>query len=131
MSNIQLAKNLKYLRKKLDMKQDDVRTMLNISRQAYSNYERGNRTPDLDTLLYLADFYDVTLNDLVLCNLSGENDTFDTLSEGDIPYNVSKLQKSNDILYISDTELEMILSFRNLPKDKQTLIKGFLLNDNK
>ena len=53
MSNIQLANNLRHLRKKHGLTQRDLSGMLNISRQAYSNYETGKRTPDLDSLLYL------------------------------------------------------------------------------
>ena len=39
--------------------------MLNISRQAYSNYETGKRTPDLDSLLFLARCYRISLDALV------------------------------------------------------------------
>ena len=131
MSNIQLANNLKYLRKKHHLKQDDLRVMLNISRQAYSNYERGNRMPDLDTLLYLANFYNVTLNDLVLCNLSSDDDSFDSLSEGKIPYIVTKSLKNNHTLYLSEDEFELITKFRSLSSEKQALIKGFLLHNEK
>lgn len=131
MSNIQLANNLKYLRKKHHLKQDDLRVMLNISRQAYSNYERGNRMPDLDMLLYLANFYNVTLNDLVLCNLSSDDDSFDSLSEGKIPYIVTKSPKNNHTLYLSEDEFELITKFRSLSSEKQALIKGFLLHNEK
>ena len=129
MSNIQLAKNLRFLRKKHHLKQDDIRIMLNISRQAYSNYERGNRTPDLDSLLYLADFYNVTLNDLVLCNLSGGDDSYDELSEGKVPYIATKSKSTNRSLYLSEEELELVLGYRSLSSDKQELIKGFILHD--
>ena len=131
MSNIQLANNLKYLRKKHHLKQDDVRIMLNISRQAYSNYERGNRTPDLDSLLFLADFYKVTLNDLVLCNLSGGSESFEELSEGKIPYIVTKSPNNKHTLYLSEEEFEMICEFRSISSEKQALIKGFLLHNKK
>ena len=69
MPNIQLANNLKYLRKKHNLTQTTLSQILNISRQAYSNYETSKRTPDLDSLLQLTTFYQVNLNDLVLGNL--------------------------------------------------------------
>ena len=59
MSNIQLANNLRHLRKQHELTQKDLSRMLNISRQAYSNYETSKRTPDLDTLLYLSRLYQV------------------------------------------------------------------------
>lgn len=60
MANIQLAKNLRALRDANNLNQGDLSDMLNISRQAYSNYENSKRTPDLDSLLRLASFYHVT-----------------------------------------------------------------------
>lgn len=65
MPNVQLANNLRYLRKQHHMTQDDVSKILNISRQAYSNYETSSRTPDLDTLICLANYYHITLDELV------------------------------------------------------------------
>lgn len=38
MANVQLAKNLKTLRKKYNYTQQDVSTFLNITRQAYSHF---------------------------------------------------------------------------------------------
>ena len=70
MSNIQLANNLRHLRKQHELTQKDLSRMLNISRQAYSNYETSKRTPDLDTLLYLSRFYHISLDTLVLRNLA-------------------------------------------------------------
>ena len=68
MSNIQLANNLRHLRKQHELTQKDLSRMLNISRQAYSNYETSKRTPDLDSLLYLSRFYHISLDTLVLRN---------------------------------------------------------------
>mgnify|MGYP000523756457 CR=1 FL=1 len=65
MPNIQLARNLKYLRLAYGLTQDDLGAFLNISRQAYSNYETSKRTPDLDSLMRLADIYGVSLDQLV------------------------------------------------------------------
>ena len=53
MANLQLAKNLFYLRTISGLKQDDIADIFNISRQACSNYETSTRTPDLG---YLASF---------------------------------------------------------------------------
>ena len=47
--------------------------MLNISRQAYSNYETGNRSPDLETLVKLCNFYRLTLDEMVNGTLSIES----------------------------------------------------------
>ena len=56
MANIQLTENLRILRERSNLKQDEFSRYLNISRQTYSNYERGTRTPDLELLKSIADF---------------------------------------------------------------------------
>ena len=54
MANIQLASNLRTLRKQRGLTQTDLGSLLNVSRQAYSNYETGKRTPDLDCMVFLS-----------------------------------------------------------------------------
>lgn len=56
---------LKTLRTKEQKSQQEVADYLGITRQAYSNYENGNRNPDNETLLKLAEYFDVTV-DLIL-----------------------------------------------------------------
>ena len=52
MSNIQLVENLCRLRKAHHYTQQEISDLLNIPRQAYSNYETSKRTPDLDSLIH-------------------------------------------------------------------------------
>ena len=60
MANIQLAANLRRLRSDHNYTQAQISDKLNISRQAYSNYETGKRIPDLDILIRIADIYHTT-----------------------------------------------------------------------
>jgi transcriptional regulator with XRE-family HTH domain len=53
------------LRKEKGITQMDVAKVLDISRQAYANYEIGKREPDLATLLKLADFFGVSVDYLL------------------------------------------------------------------
>lgn len=55
------------------MKQQEVADALGVSRATYANYETGRRTPDIDTLIRLADIYGITLDELTghcvkMCN---------------------------------------------------------------
>lgn len=61
---------LKDLRLEKGVSQQIVADYLEITRQAYSNYENGNRAPDNETLLKLAEYFDVTVGYL----LGVEND---------------------------------------------------------
>lgn len=129
MPNIQLSNNLRYLRKKYGLTQSQMGEILNISRQAYSNYETNSRTPDLDTLLFLADFYKVSLDDIVLTNLKdkmpypGKNDR---ISEDPVPYIFTKNIKNGNTIYLKDEEMDLIARFRALSNENKQIITGFL-----
>lgn len=131
MSNIQLANNLRFLRKLHGLTQDTLSDMLSISRQAYSNYETNKRTPDLDTLLYLARLYKTSLDELVLGNIqSGYGSDCDCIAEDITPYILTKNKKTDNTIYLTDTELELITLFRSASDPDRQLIIGFLSRSN-
>ena len=131
MPNIQLANNLKYLRKKHNLTQTTLSQILNISRQAYSNYETSKRTPDLDSLLQLTTFYQVNLNDLVLGNLQDTTIYSDKVSETVVPYTFGKDKKTGNTIYLTDEELDLITQLRTLSKENKQIITGFLHSNSK
>ena len=57
--------HLKELRTAKKVSQQIVANYLGITRQAYSNYENGNRDPDNETLLKLAEYFDVSTDYLL------------------------------------------------------------------
>ena len=59
---VKIGKNLKELRKNLGLTQQNVADKLGISRVNYTRYETDVSCPDFDTLVLLADFYDVSLD---------------------------------------------------------------------
>ncbi len=67
MKNIELGQRLKDLREYHHYTQEYISSKLNIERPSYSNYECGKRTPPLDLIIRLCNFYQVSLDDL-LCN---------------------------------------------------------------
>ena len=56
---------LRGLRSAKGVSQQIVANYLGITRQAYSNYENGNRDPDNETLLKLAEYFDVSTDYLL------------------------------------------------------------------
>ncbi len=55
----------KDIRNELNISQADVAKHIGVSQQAYANYERGARQPDIDTLIKLANFFNVSLDYLL------------------------------------------------------------------
>lgn len=58
-------KNLKNLRKKRNLTQKDVADAIGITFQTYSYYETGRTKPTPETLCKLADFFGVTVDELL------------------------------------------------------------------
>ena len=57
--------NLLRLRKERDLTHPQVAEGAGLSLRGYQNYERGLREPSLSALISLADFYDISLDELV------------------------------------------------------------------
>ncbi|MDY5845365.1 MAG: helix-turn-helix transcriptional regulator [Bariatricus sp.] len=120
MPNIQLAKNLRTLRKAHHLTQTQLSEILNISRQAYSNYENSKRTPDLDSLIHLSQLYHVTLDQLVNYNIGSKT------KKGSIPAQAAINATNKHTLYLDDTETDLIMKFRDLSINSQKILIGFL-----
>ena len=59
------SEHLLYLRKQRGLTQADVARAVDITERGYRNYELGVREPQLSTLVALADFYGLSLDELV------------------------------------------------------------------
>ena len=55
------------LRERRGLSQQEVAEQLNVTRQAVSRWERGETTPNVDTLKHISRLMDVSLNTLLGC----------------------------------------------------------------
>ena len=53
------------LRKNANKNQQELANYLNVARSTYNGYELGNYEPNIETLIKLADYYNVSLDYLV------------------------------------------------------------------
>ena len=65
MSHNKIGNNIKTLRKKNRMTQEQMAKKLYLKRQTLSNYEIGKRVPDIYELVKIADLFDISLDELV------------------------------------------------------------------
>lgn len=77
MDNIKIAEFLLARRKEKGITQSDLADKMGVTYQAVSRWEKGDSIPDLDTLDHLADFYGVTVDE-ILCR---ETVTQDVVTE--------------------------------------------------
>ncbi len=76
MKTSDLPEKLRELRLAHSYKQVDVASALGVVRQTYSHYERGDRTPDSDTLYKIAAFYNISVNDLLQYTVALDPDMY-------------------------------------------------------
>lgn len=124
MANIQLADNLRRYREYYGYTQQALADKINISRQAYSNYETGKRAPDMDILTKLCDIYSISLDQLVRQPFSYE------IKESTVPYQVCYKKDSEDTLYLTDEEIHFVLEYRGAEWERRHLISYVLQHTN-
>ncbi len=59
---------LKKLRKEHNLTQREVADALHISQTSVSKYERGESEPDIDMLIKMSDYFNVTIDEFVRGN---------------------------------------------------------------
>ena len=98
------CERIKKLREENSISQTDLANALFISQSSVSEYENGNQQPPLETLVKLADFFDVNIDYL--------------LGRTDVKIPVNKLKQKlstnsgaitiNDFLHLKEDEKEVI-----------------------
>lgn len=121
---------LRELRIYHDYKQKDISDYLNITSQAYSNYENNKRTPDIDTIYKIAQFYHITVDQLISYRFTRQFEdsrNFGTLYRGvsdsgvTIPLTAKEAKMVNEILELTPEQQEAYQQFINFMKLKNSL----------
>lgn len=60
-----IGENLKLLRKRKKLSQEEIANELGLTRSSYSGYENGVAEPNLSTLLKFSEFYNISLDKLI------------------------------------------------------------------
>lgn len=94
--------NLKELRKADNLTQEEISKKLNIAKSTYCGYELGISEPSLETLIKLADYYDVSLDYLV------------------------GRQYSNEVGYMTKEQKEIVRMFLSLDEFNQAKVAGYI-----
>ncbi|MDE6413650.1 MAG: helix-turn-helix domain-containing protein, partial [Eubacterium sp.] len=63
--NIYFSENIKSFRKQRNLTQEGLADLLGVTFQAVSKWERGESFPDITLLPVIADFFDVSIDDLL------------------------------------------------------------------
>ena len=104
---------LKALRTQKGVSQQTVADYLEITRQAYSNYENGNREPDYETLLKLAEYFGTSV-DVLLRGEPNSPSPNRPLTEAEL-----KFALFGDSENIDDEDLEDVRKYAEFVKERK------------
>lgn len=68
-----LQQNLKYLRRKTGISQQILANSIGVSRTTLGDYERGRTEPDIESLIVMADYFDISIDSLLRKDLKKED----------------------------------------------------------
>lgn len=95
---------LKELREERRLNQEGLALKLNVSQSTISAYEIGERTPDLETLIAIANFFNVSLD-----YLAGLSDLKQQIRQSDLSPN--ELEHLRTFRQLNDTDKEKVKAY--------------------
>lgn len=104
-----IGKNIKKIRLVKKLTQADFSTIFNVSRTSVGAYEEGRADPKIETLIQIANYFSISLDDLItteltINKLSGLEKSLDEGSEDISAKNIGSMSfvsKNDQVLYIS------------------------------
>lgn len=94
--------------KRKRMSQEDLAEMLSKGRSAVGSYIRGETEPNIEALIKITDFFDITLDELIFADISSKNYKIEEkklhVAEKNEQYN-EKIDLLRDIFKTDNTEL--------------------------
>ncbi|MBQ3889766.1 MAG: helix-turn-helix transcriptional regulator [Lachnospiraceae bacterium] len=78
---LKLSENIKFYRKKLELTQEELAENMSVTVGAVSKWESGANVPDVQTMMELANFFDISMDELLGYNMSSKkvNDMYKTI----------------------------------------------------
>lgn len=120
MPEIKLAVNMYSLRDVYGYSQDYVSSQIHVARQTYSNYERGKKLPDIPTLLYLAELYQISVDQLLFGDFSGIRSTEDVIREH------TAITQDDSLIRLNGADAKMLMDYKSFPSREQKEVREFV-----
>lgn len=105
-------------------KQKDISSYLNITSQAYSNYENNKRTPDIETMRKIADFYHMTVDKLISYRSTRQIEDFGNYGVQRTLYR--GVSDSGIAIPMTAKQAKMVTDILSLPKEQQDACQRFI-----
>lgn len=125
-----LALKLLELRQSHDLTQKQLCESLNIGRSTYSYFETGSRIPDLETLLLIARYYNVSLDELVTDSEPGDTSEGTDCDHSDIQI-IHHLKSKNIpidfVMELTKADFDFLKNYKELTDENKAEMQ-YLMN---
>ena len=115
------------LRQQHNLTQKQLCENLNISRSVYSYFECGRRIPDIDTLLMFAEYYEVSLDELVVGSSTEIDTSAYDLGIALVRHLQSKHIPIENIMKLSKADFDFLTDYKKLTAENQAEL-NYLMN---
>lgn len=117
----EIGERLKKIRENKNFKQNRIAKSLGIHPSTLAKYESGEREPDNETLIKLAEIYEVSI-DYLLCKTSNPNHTVDEIAE----FLLANLDLSDEEIM---KKINLIIDGKPVTKDETRRFIAFVRAD--
>lgn len=108
-----LAKRIKELRKEKNLTQEDLGKLINVTKVSICCYENGTRIPTLETMVALADIFEVSLDNLLGREIEVVAKKRRTrMSKEEVEF-IKEIRKSERVFHLLTTNLKRCASLIN------------------
>ncbi|KEI98610.1 DNA-binding protein [Clostridium botulinum A2B3 87] len=116
------------LRKQKGLSQDELGSKLNVSRQTISKWELGETTPELEKLIALGDFFEISLDELVMNVKAKESTKTEPLVMNGLETIIHSIDRENVEMYTKKiSKIVLIIMVVILAIDLISMIVYFIL----
>ncbi|MBD5643994.1 helix-turn-helix transcriptional regulator [Clostridium botulinum] len=116
------------LRKQKGLSQDELGSKLNVSRQTISKWELGETTPELEKLIALGDFFEISLDELVMDVKAKESTKTEPLVMNRLETIIHSIDRENVKMYTKKiSKIVLIIMVVILAIDLISMIVYFIL----
>ncbi|KEI91000.1 helix-turn-helix domain-containing protein [Clostridium botulinum] len=116
------------LRKQKGLSQDELGSKLNVSRQTISKWELGETTPELEKLIALGDFFEISLDELVMDVKAKESTKTEPLVMNGLETIIHSIDRENVEMYTKKiSKIVLIIMVVILAIDLISMIVYFIL----
>lgn len=127
-----LGLKLLELRQQHNLTQKQLCEALNLGRSTYSYFETGSRTPDIDTLLLIARYYNITIEELVPSSNSRSYSTTEQSNDNLLDIQIVHHLKSKhipveDVMELSKADFNFLMDYKKLTEENKAELQ-YIMN---